>query len=138
MELAASAPGGGRVLVIDDQREHVEIVSALLARHGFVVEAATSSATGIERARRWHPDLILLDLCLPAPSEDGFAIACELARDAATRDVPIVFLSACVEELARARGIDLDLIDYLPKPFSGAELVHAATAALLAARRRRG
>jgi DNA-binding response OmpR family regulator len=117
-----------RVLVIDDELDHAEIIAMLLRRERYVVEVARDAIEGLERARRAPPDLILIDLYMPAL--DGFGVADRLRADERTCAVPVIFLSACGEIAAQARGVDLDERNYLPKPFHAAELLEMASAAL--------
>jgi CheY-like chemotaxis protein len=117
-----------RVLVIDDQLDHIEIMSALLRRAGYQVEAATDARAAVHRAAEDPPHLILLDLWMPMV--DGFQAAQLLRADPRTRQVPIIFLSACGETVAAESGVDLGDVDFLHKPFHAAELLEMAAAAL--------
>jgi DNA-binding response OmpR family regulator len=117
-----------RILVIDDELDHTEIVAALLRREGYAVEVATDARQGIERACDDPPDLILLDLWMP--TVDGFKAAQLLRSDARTRRVPVIFLSACGEVVAEANQIHLEEMEYLAKPFHAVELLEMAAAAL--------
>jgi len=123
MELMPVAESVRRVLVIDDQLDHTEIVAALLRREGYEVEVSTDPRAAVRRAVEHPPDLILLDLWMP--SVDGLQAAQLLRGDARTRDVPIIFLSACGEMAA-----ELGDGEYLHKPFHAAELLEMAAAAL--------
>ncbi len=121
---AHRAPQAGprkRVLLVEDEPNHAELVATMLTRRGYAVEVAADGAEGIRRAEAAPPDLILLDVRMP--SLDGFTAAAELRRDERTRDVPILFLSACDEVGAKVRGLELGAVDYLAKPFHGAELL---------------
>jgi CheY-like chemotaxis protein len=124
-----------QVLVIDDEPDHAEIVAALLGRHGYRVEVARSGEEGLARARVLVPDLILLDLFMPA--SDGFTVARALRAQPETRGVPIVFISACAEHAAERAGVALHDFEVLAKPFRAADLLEAAALAL-ATRRPRG
>jgi CheY-like chemotaxis protein len=121
MERTDSEPRLPRVLVVDDEMDHAEIVAALLHRHGYEVALATSGLDAIELSRMLRPDLILLDVYMPAI--DGFSTARALQRNPDTRDVPIVFLSACGEASTFLRALETGVIEYLPKPFRAAELL---------------
>jgi DNA-binding response OmpR family regulator len=126
MELNPAAEPVRRVLVIDDQLDHTEIVAALLRRQGYEVEVSNDARDALRRAVEDPPDLILLDLWMP--SVDGFQTAQLLRADARTRRVPIIFLSACGEMMADAPTVDRS--GYLHKPFHAAELLEMAAAAL--------
>src|SRR5207249_4761724 len=86
---ALTAEPRKRVLLVEDDANHAELVATMLARRGYSVEVAADGAEGIRKAEEAPPDLILLDVRMP--SVDGFAAAAELRRDARTRDVPILF-----------------------------------------------
>jgi CheY-like chemotaxis protein len=108
-----------RVLVIDDEREHTEIMAALLRREGYEVEVALDAADGVARAVADPPDLILLDLWMP--TVDGLAAARLLREHPRTRAVPLIFLSA-----SDPPGDLPDL--FLAKPFHAVELLELASA----------
>jgi DNA-binding response OmpR family regulator len=128
MDVLPMAEPVRRVLVIDDQLDHIEIVSALLRREGYLVETSTDARMAVHKAVENPPDLILLDLWMP--SVDGFRAAQLLRADPRTQRVPIIFLSACGQTMAEANGVDLGEVDFLPKPFHAVELLEMAAAAL--------
>jgi two-component system phosphate regulon response regulator PhoB len=116
-----TAPGtAARLLVVDDDAEHAEICALLLRRRGFVVAVATNGDDAVTLAGALHPDLILLDLYMPAV--DGFSTAEHLHGRDETRNVPIIVLSACAEMIA-TRAAALGVVDWLPKPFRAADLI---------------
>jgi DNA-binding response OmpR family regulator len=84
-----------------------------------VIEAA-DGRTGVQRAKREQPDLILLNVNLPAL--DGWQVAEELRKDQETREIPIVFLTARSELRDRVRGFELGAVDYILKPFNPMDL----------------
>ena len=84
-----------------------------------VLEAG-DGPTGLEKARKEEPDVVLLDVMMPGL--DGWQVAEELLGDERTRSIPIVFLTARAEVRDRARGLDLGGIDYVTKPFNPTEL----------------
>lgn len=117
-----------RILVVEDEPAIREMLGQALARADYdVVAAEDVGAARLALADRL-PDLILLDWMLPDVSGVEFARA--LKRDAATRDVPIIMLTARVEEDDKVRGLDAGADDYVTKPFSQRELL-ARIAALL-------
>jgi len=115
-----------RVLIIDDESDHAELLGKVLERHGYSVEVARGAGDGLERAFLRPPDLVLLDLCMP--QVDGFSAAARLRADHRTARVPIVFLSACGEEVQR--GPWPTRSTYLPKPFHVTELLGSVERAL--------
>jgi two-component system, OmpR family, alkaline phosphatase synthesis response regulator PhoP len=107
-----------KVLVIDDEPKIVEICQDYLVKAGFVVTHAYDGPTGITLARRNQPDLVVLDLMMP--EMDGLDVCRELRRDS---NVPIIMLTARVEETDKIIGLELGADDYMTKPFSPRELV---------------
>ena len=110
-----------RVLVIDDEPNIRDLVQAALRFHGFEVITAASGGEGLALARSERPDLILLDWMLPLIS--GLEVCRQLRRKPATRDVPIIMVTARGEEADRIRGLEGGADDYVTKPFSLSELM---------------
>jgi DNA-binding response OmpR family regulator len=116
---ATSQTGDERpVLVVDDDQKIVHLVRTYLEREGFRVVTAADGLAAITAAREHQPQLIVLDLMLPGL--DGFAVMRAVRAEAAT---PILMLSARGSTTDRIAGIATGADDYLPKPFSPAELV---------------
>ncbi len=113
------------VLVVDDERQIAEIARDYLQHAGFAVITAGDGATALATARTQRPDLIVLDLALPRL--DGLDVAKALRRDS---NVPIIMLTARVEEADRLRGLEIGADDYITKPFSPRELVARVRAVL--------
>jgi DNA-binding response OmpR family regulator len=113
------------VLVVDDEPQIATIARDYLSRAGFSVEVATDGTSGLEMARRSRPDLVVLDLGLPRL--DGLAVARALRRES---DVPIIMLTARVDEADRLAGFDVGADDYITKPFSPRELVARVSSVL--------
>ena len=113
------------ILVIDDEPRIAEICSDYLTAAGFTVLTAGTGAQGLALARKAKPDLVVLDLMLP--EMDGLDVCRELRRESA---VPIVMLTARVEESDKLVGLELGADDYLTKPFSPRELVARVRAVL--------
>jgi PAS domain S-box-containing protein len=109
------------ILVIDDNPANLETVTDCLAEYGFEVLVARSGETGVERARLVHPDLILLDVIMPGM--DGFEVCQHLKADAATQEIPIVFMTALVETEQKVRGFQVGAVDYITKPFQREEVL---------------
>jgi len=107
-----------KVLVIDDEPKIVEICQDYLVKAGFEVSHAYDGPTGIAIARRSQPDLVVLDLMMP--EMDGLDVCRELRRES---NVPIIMLTARVEETDKLIGLELGADDYMTKPFSPRELV---------------
>jgi two-component system alkaline phosphatase synthesis response regulator PhoP len=110
------------ILVIDDEPQIVEICGDYLTAAGFAVLTAADGPHGLAAARRERPDLIVLDLMLPGM--DGLDVCRELRRDSSSlAAVPIIMLTARVEESDKLVGLELGADDYITKPFSPRELV---------------
>jgi DNA-binding response OmpR family regulator len=117
------------VLVVDDERQIATIARDYLTRAGFTVAIAADGATGLEMARQKRPDLVVLDLGLPRL--DGLEVARALRRES---DVPIIMLTARVDETDRLHGFEVGADDYITKPFSPRELVARVSSVLRRAR----
>ena len=106
-----------KVLVIEDDPHTTELVRLYLAHDGHQVVTAATGPDGLARARETAPDLIVLDLMLPG--RDGLDICRELRAES---DVPIIMLTARVEEEDLLAGLDRGADDYVTKPFRPREL----------------
>ena len=113
------------VLVVDDERQIAQIARDYLEHAGFTVVVAADGAKALDLARSRRPDLIVLDLALPVI--DGLDVARLLRRES---DVPIIMLTARVEESDRLAGLEIGADDYVTKPFSPRELVARVKAVL--------
>jgi two-component system phosphate regulon response regulator PhoB len=109
-----------RVLLIEDDRDIVELVRYNLEREGFQVAAAMDGASGLAQIRKTPPDILLLDLMLPKLS--GLDICKEIRRDTTLNKLPILMLTARGEEADRVVGLEMGADDYVTKPFSPREL----------------
>jgi two-component system phosphate regulon response regulator PhoB len=109
------------ILVVDDERDIVELVRYNLLQAGFRVTAAVDGQQALDLARRDRPDLVVLDLMLPLMP--GTEVARLLRQDEKMRDVPIIMLTARGSEVDRVVGFELGADDYVVKPFSPRELV---------------
>ncbi|MDD4766407.1 MAG: response regulator transcription factor [Desulfotomaculaceae bacterium] len=117
-----------KILVVEDEKNILELVRFNLERAGFEVIATPDGARGLEMAREELPDLIILDVMLPGMN--GFEVCRELQHDSATRFIPVIFLSARAGELDRVLGLEMGADDYIVKPFSPRELVARVKARL--------
>ncbi len=113
------------VLIIDDERRIVDGVRKFYEQAGFTVLAAYDGTEGFNTALREQPDLIILDLMLPGM--DGLDV-CRKIRQ--RHDIPIIMLTARVEETDKLIGLELGADDYVTKPFSPRELVARSRAVL--------
>jgi two-component system alkaline phosphatase synthesis response regulator PhoP len=113
------------ILVVEDERQIAEIAGDYLKRAGFAVVVSGNGASALQLARSQRPALIVLDLGLPRI--DGLDVARTLRRES---NVPIIMLTARVEESDRLRGLEIGADDYITKPFSPRELVARVQAVL--------
>ena len=109
---------GHKILVVDDEKNIVDILRYNLEKEGYDVICAYDGKEAIFQAMKHKPDLILLDIMLP--EYDGF-IVCRKLRESMT--VPIIMLSGKGEELDKVIGLEMGADDYITKPFSARELI---------------
>ena len=114
-----------KVLIVDDEKRIVEGVRKYFEQAGFFVLAAYDGSEALKMAFRENPDLIILDLMLPGM--DGLDVCREIRKDS---NVPIIMLTARVEEADKLVGLELGADDYVTKPFSPRELVARSRAVL--------
>lgn len=116
---------GERILVVEDEPRIAAVLERYLRADGYQVERAADGRRALELWRAANPDLILLDLMLP--EIDGASVA---RRVREVSDVPIIMITARVEEGDRLAGLDLGADDYVTKPFSPREVVARVRAVL--------
>jgi len=114
-----------KILVVDDEPEIVKLVRAYLEHAGFAVVTANEGNQALAVFRRERPNLVILDLNLPGL--DGLDVCRALRRDT---DIPIIMLTARLEETDRLIGLELGADDYVVKPFSPREIVARVRAVL--------
>jgi two-component system alkaline phosphatase synthesis response regulator PhoP len=117
-----------RVVIIEDEKDIVELVRYNFRKEGFEVESFGRGREGLDYLRRNSADVVLLDILLP--DEDGFDICKRLRADERLRALPIIFLTAKGEEMDRVLGLEIGGDDYVVKPFSPRELVARVRAVL--------
>jgi putative two-component system response regulator len=110
----------GKILVVDDERQNVEVLRRLMTRLGYEVLTAADGESALESVVRDRPDLILLDVNMPGI--DGFEVCRRLKADTATRLIPVVLITTLTESEDRVRGIEAGADDFLSKPPVIAEL----------------
>lgn len=104
------------ILVVDDDKEIARLMRTYLEQAGFRVSVAYDGESALHAIRRERPDLVLLDLMLP--DRDGWEITRIVRSDPALADIPIVMLTARVEDTDKIVGLNLGADDYLTKPFN--------------------
>ena len=116
---------GGRILVVDDDRDVARLVSTVLEEAGHEVKAITDARQAMETFNDYRPDLVTLDVLMPAV--DGISLCLQLRRNS---DVPVLFLSAKDDPPDRVVGLRIGADDYLGKPFDNDELAARVEALL--------
>jgi two-component system alkaline phosphatase synthesis response regulator PhoP len=114
-----------KVLVVEDDPHAIKLLRLYLSRDGHEVITSGDGREGLRLVRETHPDLLVLDLMLPGL--DGLQICRIIRRES---DIPIIMLTARVEEDDRLAGLDLGADDYVTKPFSPRELAARVRAVL--------
>jgi DNA-binding response OmpR family regulator len=114
-----------KVLLIDDDRKHSDLMRAYFKRYGINLVCAYDSVEGFKKLAREEPDLLLLDVMLPG--KDGFEICREVRKSS---NIPIIMLTARGDVIDRVSGLELGADDYIGKPFEPRELVARVQATL--------
>jgi two-component system alkaline phosphatase synthesis response regulator PhoP len=125
-----------QILVVDDDKEIARLLRGYLEKAGFGVLVAHNGQTAVHTLRREKPDLLLLDLMLP--DMDGYDITRLVRTDDALRQMPVIMLTARVEDSDKIVGLELGADDYVTKPFNPAEVVARVRAQLRAKSRLTG
>jgi len=125
-----------KVLVVDDEAPIRLLCRVNLEAEGIEVVEADDGLEGVEQARVEQPDVILLDVMMPRL--DGWGAAELLLHDPATKEIPIVFLTARAEARHEERALDLGGLDFVKKPFNPLELAPLVRAVLASVRHGRG
>ena len=107
-----------RILIVEDETDLGQILADYLTRDGFAASTQADGLLAMKELQRSLPDLLLLDLMLPGM--DGLSILRELRK---TSSIPVIVVTAKVEEIDRLIGLELGADDYLVKPFAFAELL---------------
>jgi DNA-binding response OmpR family regulator len=108
------------VLVADDDRDILQLVSFRLERADYEVVQANDGEEALRLVKELRPDLVVLDLMMP--KLNGYEVIREIRRDEETKAIPVILLTARVQEADVARGFEAGADDYLKKPFSPQEL----------------
>lgn len=107
------------ILAVDDAPANIDVVKGVLAED-YLVQAAVNGQMALKVIERRRPDLILLDIMMPGM--DGYEVCRRLKADAATREIPVIFLTSKGEEEDETHGLELGAVDYIVKPISPAIL----------------
>jgi two-component system response regulator ResD len=115
----------GTILVVDDEKNIVQLARLYLNNEGYRVEAANDGKQALEKAKTVRPDLIVLDIMMP--EMDGLTVCKELRK---TSNVPVIILTARGDDIDRIIGLEIGADDYMAKPFNPRELVARVKAVL--------
>lgn len=118
----------GIILVIDDEKDLIELVRYNLEKEGYAVIGAADGEAGLGLAGREKPDLVVIDLMLPGM--DGLEVCRRLRQEPLTAQIPVLMLTARSSEADRIIGLELGADDYMTKPFSPRELAARVKAIL--------
>ncbi|MEM6701806.1 MAG: SpoIIE family protein phosphatase [Acidobacteriota bacterium] len=108
------------ILVVDDTKANRDILRILLKREGYAIVEAADGREALEILERDDPDLVLLDIMMPGI--DGFEVCERIKSNPATKDLPVIFLSALTQTEQKVKGLDLGAADYVTKPFDKSEV----------------
>lgn len=109
------------ILIVDDTPDSLRVLAQMLAERGYEIRPATSGQAALLTIKAKYPDLILLDIMMP--DMDGYQL-CELLKiDDATKDVPIIFISALDQLFNKVKAFELGGVDYITKPFQAEEVL---------------
>jgi DNA-binding response OmpR family regulator len=117
-----------RILVVDDDRQIIRLIRSYLEQANYQVLTASDGETALHTIRRERPDLVVLDVMLP--DRDGWDILRVVRGDDALADLPIIMLTARVEDADKIVGLELGADDYVTKPFNPREVVARVRAVL--------
>ncbi|MEH1779857.1 MAG: response regulator [Nostoc sp.] len=109
------------ILVVDDTPDNLRLLSAMLTAQGFEVRKALNGKMALTACQMVLPDVILLDINMPGM--DGYEVCQQLKADDKTCEVPVIFISALDDVVDKVKAFDVGGVDYIAKPFHGAEVV---------------
>lgn len=110
-----------KILVVDDEEMNLKLIETLLKTWGYSYETARNGLEALEKAHADPPDLILLDIMMP--KMDGYETCRKLKEDSATKNIPVVMLTALADRESRLKGLEAGAIDFISKPFDYTELM---------------
>ena len=108
-------PATADILVVDDNKANLQVLSDMLKEQGYRTRQATSGVAALRAAQSRPPDLILLDIMMPDMS--GYEVCDQLKSDSELRDIPVIFLSALSETSDKVKAFSTGAADYVTKPF---------------------
>jgi PAS domain S-box-containing protein len=109
-----------RILIVDDERKNRQLMEVMLRPEGFLLMTAASGEEALAMVERQPPDLILLDIMMPGM--DGYEVASRIKGNLATKDIPVILVTALADRDARLQGLSAGAEEFLTKPVDRAEL----------------
>jgi len=111
-----------KILCIEDEPEMIDLIRLILSRRGFEIYGANGGKEGLAIIRKDHPDLVLLDLMMP--QMDGWEVYQQMKADQATKDIPVIVVTAKAQSIDKVLGLHIAKVDdYITKPFRPQELL---------------
>jgi PleD family two-component response regulator len=120
MNTNSSPPYRGNLLLVDDTPNNLRLLSAMLTEQGYEVRRVVNGQMALKTAQANPPDLVLLDIKMP--DMNGYEVCQRLKADGATRDIPVIFISALDEVIDKVKAFAVGGVDYITKPFSEEEV----------------
>lgn len=127
-------PGSVTILMVDDNLTNIRLLADMLTSRGYKILQAINGPDALTIAREQSPDLILLDIFMP--KMDGYEVCKRLKEDAATCDIPVIFISALTDVDDIVKGFDVGGADYITKPFKFKEVLVRVASQLTLVRQR--
>ena len=112
---------GPKITIIDDEKGLVNTIKSLLEERGFSVSSAYDAMKGLEVIKRETPDVVVLDIMMP--KKDGRDLLKELKEDDATKDIPVIMLTAKDEQFDRDNALAMGAYEYMTKPYDSYALL---------------
>ncbi|MBD2008188.1 EAL domain-containing protein [Microcoleus vaginatus ZQ-A3] len=109
------------ILIVDDNPNNLKILFDLLKESGFKVLVAKDGESAIEKLQEVSPNIILLDVMMPGI--DGFETCYRLKASVATKDIPVIFMTALTDRVDKVKGLSMGAVDYITKPFQQEEVL---------------
>lgn len=118
-----------KVLVVEDEPENQLAIQVILTVEGFEVVSVEDGRLALQTAKEHRPDLILLDVMMP--EINGFEVLAQLRHDEATKDIPVIMLTALAQRSDVAKAVEAGVDDYVAKPFEPGDLIERIRKAIV-------